>query len=338
MDNINQLKSLLSNPKKITILSHRNPDGDAIGSSLGLYHYLKDSGHDPKVIFPSEYPEFVAWLPAAETCLVHDNEPDLCNQAIEDSEVIFCLDFNGLDRVDPMAKYIKANPAPKVMIDHHLEPEDFAQYMMSIPAASSTCELIYEFMDLMGDASKMTSDIATSLFTGILTDTGSFRYSTRPETFRIAAQLQEAGADVYTIQNMLFNSMEEKVLQLLGHCLANRMILWPEIEAGAIYLTKEDYEKFDIQRGDTEGIVNYLLKMKKVRVAALIKEQPTIIKFSLRSKGDFSVQMVASEYFNGGGHKNASGGYMYGTVKKAIHTFRKAVELHWEKQKSSIHS
>ena len=194
------------------------------------------------------------------------------------------------------------------MIDHHLYPDDFCDYTFSDTSASSTCEMIYDFITGLDEAEKLTIPLGECLYSGILTDTGSFKYSTSSKLFRVVAGLKDMGVDDTMLQNLLFNSLPEKNLRLLGYCLNNCMEILPEYKTGIISLTKEDYEHFDIQRGDTEGIVNYLLMMKEIKLAAFITEQPTIVKISLRSKGDFSVQEIAKKYFRGGGHKNASGG------------------------------
>jgi phosphoesterase RecJ-like protein len=320
MENIAELKALLSIPKTIVITTHRNPDGDAIGSSLGLFHYLNREGHTVRVMAPSEYPSFLAWMPGADDIVIYDIEPERTVELIDKADLIFSLDYNDLERIDKMGEAIRECKAKKVMIDHHLFPEPFADFMLSDTTASSTCELIYDFLELLGAKNKIDPIIAEALFTGILTDTGSFKYSTSPKLFRIVADLVERGVDDVMLQDLIFNSMEEKNLRLLGHCLYNRMEILDEYHTGIITLTKEDYEQYNIQRGDTEGIVNFLLKLKNVRMAAFIHEQPKITKLSLRSKGDFSVQEIAKNHFKGGGHKNASGGASFiglnATVKK----------------------
>ncbi len=322
MNDLIQLKQLLSIPKDIVITSHRNPDGDAIGSSLALYHYLNKGGHTVHVIFPSEYPDFVAWLPDAAKILIHDIEPEDSERFLKRADIIFCLDYNSLERIDKMGEVIMSLNTTTVLIDHHLYPDAFADFSLSDTTASSTCELVYDFIELLNDKELIDLKISQCLYTGILTDTGSFKYSTSPKLFRIVAHLCELGIDNNIIQDLIFNSMEEKGLRLLGHCLINRMEILEEHQTGIISLSREDYEAFDIQRGDTEGIVNYLLKLKNVKVAALITEQPKIIKLSLRSKGDYSVQAIATKYFNGGGHKNASGGAVYGTLQGTVQKFK----------------
>ncbi len=326
MENIKELHSLLQQPKNIVILSHRNPDGDAIGSSLGLYWFLKEYHHHIQVIFPSDYPTFVAWMPDANKIMICDTEKEKSFEKILSADIIFCLDFNALDRIDPMEDVMKKTTAKIVMIDHHMFPENFSEFTLSKTDRSSTCELIYEFIDLLHETEKINQKIADCLYAGMITDTGSFKYNVFPSTMRVAGALLEAGANNDFIQEEIFNSLGEKELRLLGHCLYNRMEIHEELETGIIYLTKEDFETFDIQRGDTEGIVNYILKLKNVRVAAFIKEQPTIIKLSMRSKGDFSVQEIATKYFKGGGHKNASGGYFYGNIENCIDRFKRSVK------------
>jgi len=323
MENIKELKNLLSIPKDIAITSHRNPDGDAIGSSLAVYHYLKRKGHSVSVIFPSEYPDNFAWMPEAEKILIHDIEPEDANNVLRKAEIIFSLDYNALERVDKMGEVIAPLKAKKVLIDHHLYPENFADFVLSDTTASSTCELIYDFLEMLEDKIGIDVTVGECMLTGILTDTGSFKYSTSPKLFKIVAELLERGVNDYVLQDLIFNSVTEKQLRILGHVLDNRMEILPEYKTGIITLTKKDYEHFDIQRGDTEGIVNYLLMMKNVKVAVFIHEQPTIVKISMRSKGDFSVQEICRKYFRGGGHKNASGGASYSSLSATINKFKK---------------
>ncbi len=325
MENISKLKEILSMPKVITILSHRNPDGDALGSSLGLYHYLMGEGHTVNVAFPSDFPGIFSWMKDSDKALIFDLDPEETTSKIKGSDIIFCLDFNALDRIDKMGEVVLEMDVPKVMIDHHLYPEGCADFMLSDTSASSTSELVFDFISLIDKKQKITRTIGECLFTGIVTDTGSFRYATSAKLFRIVADLVDAGVDDYDLQNRIHNSLPEKNIRLLGHCLNNRMEIWPELSAGIITLTKDDYEKFDISRGDTEGIVNYLLMMKKIKVAAFITEQPTIVKLSLRSKGDLNMQKIAKKYFRGGGHKNASGGASFKGLRTTVNTFKKAL-------------
>ncbi len=323
MDQIEELKQILDKPRSIVITSHRNPDGDALGSSLGLFHFLQKMQHNVSIILPSEYPEFLDWLPNAKAVIIYDAYPDTAKKKLKEADVFFSLDYNGLDRIDPMGPIVEELDCKKVMIDHHLYPEDYCDYVLSDTNASSTCELVFDFVELLGKEGLLDKTIANCLYTGILTDTGSFKYATSPKLFRIVSKLMQYGVDNTAIQNRIYNSLDKKKLELLGYCLSERMEILEEFNTGIITLSKEDYDHFDIQRGDTEGIVNYILMLKNVKFAAFITEQPKIIKLSLRSKGDFSVQAIAKKYFNGGGHRNASGGAVYGTLSSTIAKLKK---------------
>lgn len=331
MNDIDKLSEFLAMPRDIVIVAHRNPDGDAIGSSLGLSLYLQRKRHSTKIIFPSEFPNTFNYLPECDHILIHDNEPDTCDVFLDKAEIVFCLDFNSLDRIDKLGLKIHNKNIVKVMIDHHIDPEPFADYMLSEVTASSTCELIYDFMELLGDEKMIDPLIGECLYTGIITDTGSFKYSTSAKLFRIVAALKEVGVDDKKLQDYIFNSIAIKNMRLLGHCLHNRMEIIEDYGVGIIVLNKYDYQNFDIQRGDTEGIVNYLLMMKKIRLGAFITQQPNIIKLSLRSKGDISVQEITRNHFKGGGHKNASGGSFHGPLKSAIEKFKAVLPEYLDK-------
>lgn len=330
-EEIRQLREILSFPKEISIISHRNPDGDAIGSSLGLAGFLRKLGHNVKVIFPSDYPTGYAFLEGISQSVIFDLDPKGAREAVDKSNVIFCLDFNGLDRIDKLGENVQFSKAKKILIDHHLDPEPFTDIEFSETAASSTCELVFKVIDQMGYRDKICPETGECLFTGLITDTGSFRYGTRPYTYEVAAALKELGVDDYKLADKIFNSQKEKHLRLLGHCLANRMEVMKDYGVGIMYLTRKDYADFDIQRGDTEGIVNYMLMMEDIKVAAFVLEQPSIIKISLRSKGDISVQEIAQKYFNGGGHKNAAGGGVYASLQDIIDKVKKVMPLYLPK-------
>ena len=330
--NIQEVKVLLSSPKKIVITSHRNPDGDAIGSSLALYHYLKLYGHTINIIFPSEFPPIFEWMPDSNLITIFDFEIPKATELIYNTDIIFVLDYNALDRVDKMGDLMRPlKHVVKIMIDHHREPEPFVDYMLSDITASSTSELIYDFIHLLGDGEKLNNTIGDCIYTGIVTDTGSFKFSTSPKLYRTVAGLLELGVKDYYLQDLINNCLPEKNLRLLGHALYNRMEIFEEYHVGIIYLSKKDYEHFNIQRGDTEGIVNTMMMLKSVRLACFITEQPTIVKLSLRSKGDFNVQEFCRDHFNGGGHKNASGGYSYSGLKVTIDKFKNLLPKYKDK-------
>ncbi len=324
------LKQLIHQPQNVAILSHRNPDGDAIGSSLAMRHYLDQYGHTVHVLFPSEFPEEFEALPGADDILVWDIHTEECKHVLRNKNLFIYLDFNALNRIDKMGDFVKDLPGKRIMLDHHLYPDQIADFTYSEPEASSTCELVYRFIDGIGDNQKINPTVGKCIFTGLVTDTGSFRHATNANVYRIAADLVDRGVDDTGVQDMIFNSQKEKNLRLLGHCLANRMEYMPEYRTALIWLSKKDYEIYNIQRGDTEGIVNYMLSIKDVRLAAFIHNQPTVVKLSLRSKGNFDVQEICKRHFNGGGHKNAAGAYSHDSLKATIQKFKDLLPLYKE--------
>ena len=319
---IDLLKLKLSVPSDIVIITHRNPDGDALGSSLAVAQLMNKMMHQVVVVSPSEYPSSFNFLKGIDEMVIFDIEPEVVYEKIKRADIIFCLDFNALDRVDKIGPSILESRAYKILIDHHLDPEGFADYELSDTEASSTCELVYQFIETIGETRTLDVPIAHALMTGIITDTGSFHYATNANTYAIAGKLKELGMDDYMLNDYIYNTKSEKQLRLLGHCLANRMEIIPEYATGIIALTKSDFEEFQIGRGDTEGIVNYILTIKGIKIAVLIMEQPTIVKLSLRSKGEYSVQEIARNHFNGGGHKNAAGGSAYATLDAIVHRLK----------------
>lgn len=322
MDQIQQVIQYLTVPRNIVILSHRNPDGDAIGSSLALSFALNKMRHKVEIVLPSECPPIFNYLEDIHKISIFDLDQNGCRAKIEQADTIFCLDFNGLDRIDKLGEKVSFSKAKKIMIDHHLDPEPFADFEFCDVEASSTSELVYKFLVDIGQKHLIDIKTGEALFTGLITDTGSFKYNTRAYTYEVAGALKQIGVDDYSLQNAIFNVLKEKNLRLLGHCLANRMEVIPQYNTALIYLTKQDYIDFDIQRGDTEGIVNYMLMLETVNLAAFITEQPSIIKISLRSKGDLDVQSICNKHFNGGGHKNASGGSAYAKLDDIVTKFK----------------
>jgi len=332
LPDINAVRELFATPKRIVILSHRNPDGDAIGASLALRGYLELDGHEVQVVFPSDWPAMYGFLKGVHDIVIYDRERERALNAVKNAQIIFLLDLNSIDRVDEMGPAVIQSSAPRLLIDHHLEPEDIADWSLSDSSASSTSELLYEFLRMLGETHRLTKDIAEALFTGIITDTGSFKFSTNPRVFRICAELKEKGVDDYRLQNLIYNSLTEKQLKLIGHCLANRLELLTEYRTGIIHLTQEDFKEFGIGRGDTEGIVNYILMVRNMRIAAFITDQNNVIKLSFRSKGNISVQELAREYFGGGGHRNAAGGSSKKSLQEVIHEFKQILPVYLEKQ------
>lgn len=332
MQNFEQLKDLLSTPKRIVITSHANPDGDALGSSLGLYHYLKKQGHKITVIMPTEMPQFLSWMKDFDNVLVYENTRTFSTQILKQAELIFALDYNGLGRIEGMGSLVGNSKAYKVMIDHHIDPDDFCHAMLSDVTASSTCQLVYEFIEMMGDLDQLDTDILNALYVGILTDTGGFRYATSARLFRIVANMLEKGVDNNKLTDLVFNAYTVKSFNLLAYCISDRLEILDEYNTGIITISYADHRKYNIQRGDLEGVVNFILKIRKMRCAALITERRDIVKLSLRSKGDFSVQKICSEHFNGGGHKNASGGASKKPFQEVIQQFKEVIQNQYKEE------
>ncbi|WP_370478038.1 DHH family phosphoesterase [Tamlana flava] len=320
---IASIKQLLATKKKIVIVPHKNPDGDAIGSTLGLYLYLLKRNHDVQVIVPNDFPSFLKWIPGSDSILRHDSQTKMCNDLIADADIIFTLDFNALHRTDQMEQVLAESKGIKIMIDHHQAPDDYALYIYSNVRMSSTCEMVYYFIDMLGDIDLIDKDIATCLYVGIMTDTGSFRFSsTSSTTHNVVAHLMEKGADNAEIHNNIYDSNSCERLQLLGCALSNLVVI-PESRTAYITLSQEELNRFNYKKGDTEGVVNYGLSIEGIVLAAIFIEdkQEGIIKISLRSKGNFSVNEMSRAHFNGGGHINAAGGKSYLSLKDTVEKF-----------------
>lgn len=310
MLDIASLKELLSQPKQIVITTHHKPDGDAMGSSLGLYNYLIQKGHHVKLITPSDYPMFLHWLPNNLEVMVYTEKPEESRECIANADFIFCLDFNALSRINQMSEPVREAKAKKVMIDHHLDPEDFDDYRYWSINACATAQLVYDFIvKAMDERDLINKDVATCLYTGIMTDSGSFRFpNTTSAVHHIVADLIENGAENWRIHQLVYDNFSHSRLKFLGHCLLNKLEVLEEFNTAFITVSKEELEKFDIITGDTEGVVNYALSINGIRLAALIIERPDRVKLSLRSTGDFPANEICKRYFNGGGHRNAAGG------------------------------
>ncbi|MEO6904507.1 MAG: bifunctional oligoribonuclease/PAP phosphatase NrnA [Bacteroidia bacterium] len=306
---IKEIKALLEKPKKIVIVTHWSPDGDAMGSSLGLYNYLIQKKHTVTVITPNDYPPFLFWLPGNKKVIDFSLKTKVAKIAVSKADIIFCLDFNSLKRIDILGIEVAKAKAVKLIIDHHQQPDDFANYLLHDVKVSSTCELVYDFMDLMGDQKLLNKNIATCLYTGIMTDTGSFRYpSTTAKTHQLVAQLINAGAENGEIHDKIYDNNKENRLRLLGYCLAEKLTVLSEYQTAFFSLRADELTRYNYTKGDTEGIVNYALSISGIRFAAFFVERDNEIKISFRSKGDFDVNLFARKNFSGGGHANAAGG------------------------------
>ena len=310
LKDINAVGNLLSKPQQIVIVPHKNPDGDAIGSTLALWHYLKNKGQEVHIIAPNDYPKFLKWMPGHEQILNFEKENSQAKALIEQATLIFTLDFNHLGRIGQMESALTESQASFVMIDHHQAPSDYAEYMYSDVTMSSTCEMIYNFIEFLGDDDKITPEMAICMYTGIMTDTGSFKYSsTTSRTHKVVAALIDKGAENTRAHNLVYDTNTPSRLHLLGCALKNLVIL-EEYHTAYISLSQDELEAYDYQKGDTEGFVNYGLTLHGIYFAVIFIEnrEEGIVKISFRSEGDFSVNEFARNHFNGGGHTNAAGG------------------------------
>ncbi|OOQ58669.1 DHH family phosphoesterase [Mucilaginibacter pedocola] len=324
MLDLTALAELLAQPKKIVITTHHKPDGDAMGSSLGLYNYLVQLGHHARVIAPTDYPDFLAWLPGNEEVIIYTENTEASAVLIAEADIIFCLDFNSLSRINQMGELVGASSAYKVMIDHHLEPQDFDDYRYWNINACATAQLVYTFIaNELGHREYINKDVATCLYTGILTDSGSFRLpNTTSDVHRIVAELIDCGAVNWRIHELIYNSASENRLRFLGHCLANCLEILPEYNTAIIAVNKADLEKFDVNTGDTEGVVNYALSIASIKLGAFIVERKDMVKLSLRSKEEFPANEICKKYFNGGGHRNAAGGQSGESFEATVEKFK----------------
>ncbi len=318
---IEEIKVLLATRKNIVIVTHKNPDGDAMGSALGMYNYLIRKNHKVKVITPNGYPSFLEWLPGNDKVIEHSESPEKAEAHIKKAEIIFCLDFNALSRIGDVGGLVKKAKAVKVLIDHHPQPEKFARYIHHSRKSSSTAQMVFDFIVLMGDKKLINRKSANCLYTGIMTDTLNFRVgTTTAHTHQITSELIEAGAQNTIAFAKVFDANSEDRVRLLGYSL-QKMKVFKEFHAAFISLSSSELKKFNFQKGDTEGLVNYPLSIDGVRFSALFTEAKGEIRISFRSKGNFDVNKFARRNFNGGGHSNAAGGESKTTLDAAVLAF-----------------
>ncbi len=319
---VNAIQYYLANVQDILIVTHFNPDGDAIGSSLALFHYLSNSGYHVNVVVPNDYPEFLYWLPGNKTIIIDEKNHEMALSSISRAELIFFLDFNVMDRTQQLEKVFKDTDTPKILIDHHPRPEDFANVTISTTEVSSTSELLYELLIRLGGEKSIDKTIAACLYTGIMTDTGSFSYnSSLPETYYVVSKLIEQGIDKDKIYWKVYDKYSSDRMRLLGYCLYQKLRVFYEYGAAYISITSDELHRFNYRPGDSEGFVNYPLSIKGIMFSVIFIEKEDHVKISFRSKGDFQANAFATEHFNGGGHKNAAGGYSELSLEKTLEKF-----------------
>ncbi len=330
-DQLQETKRQIERAQKIVITTHLSPDGDALGSSLALYHYLRNRGKDVRVIVPNAFPYFLKWMNGTDNIIVNTYIPDVAERLIKNADLIFCLDFNILKRIGDLREHVEHSSAKKILIDHHLSPGAIFDVIISYSHISSTSEIIFRLLLQLGDFDKMDTVIAECIYTGMMTDTGVFTYnSNNPEIFEIISLLIKKGIDRDLIYKNVFNNYSEDRFRLLGFALSQRMRVYPEFRAALIYLSKEDQKDFILSKGDTEGFVNIPLSIKNIIFTVFIREDDQLVKISLRSQGSFPCNEFAADFFNGGGHLNASGGEFHGKIEDSITLFEKGLEKYNE--------
>lgn len=328
MENISTFKALLSSPKNIVITVHQRPDGDALGTGLGLAALLKKLGHHAQVIAPTAYPAFLNWMPGASAVIISaKGQQEKATELLNKADVIFCVDFPTLNRLNEMEPVVRSATATKVVIDHHPTPEVFGDLVFRDTKAASTTELLYEMIEALGYQDLVNQDIAECLYTGLMTDTGSFKHTnTTAKTHLVAASLIRHGADVTKVSRLIYDNNPLNKLEFLGFALNQRFVVLKEYKTAYFVIHAEDYEKYQLETGDTEGLVDYALSVQGIVFAAAIKEKKGAVRLSLRSSGPIPVNLWAQEYFDGGGHTNAAGGTSYLSLEETVAKFESLVK------------
>ncbi len=324
-----ELRELVGLSSNIVIICHVSPDGDAVGSSLALRHVLNSLGKSAVVVTPDLLPKNLLWLPGAKEISVFTRDETKVKRLFESADLVFCLDFNDVKRIDRVASTLVDSKAKKVLIDHHLFPENFADLVFSRPESSSTCFLLYELMKVVGWGRHINRAVATCIYTGMMTDTGNFSYnSNQPELYLAIADLIGKGIDKDRIYSIVCNSNTVNRLRLNAHAVSENLRVYPEHRAALITLSTEELNRFKYEKGDTESLVNTPLSVPEIVYSVFFREEKNYIKVSTRSKGEFPVNKICEVHFNGGGHKNASGGEFYGTMEQAIEKFESIMEFY----------
>ena len=331
-DQVAQLSHLISDAKNIIITCHKSPDGDAIGSTLGWAEYLRSIGKEPTIIVPDQYPDFLSWIPNTEKIVRYDKHPEKCDMIFKIADLVFCLDYNTTSRVDEMEKALVSSTAPKVLIDHHLDPDVPAVLTISHPDLSSTCELVFRIVWQLDGFNRLSKQFAIPIYCGMMTDTGGFLYnSTRSEIYFIIGELLTKHIDKDKIYRNVYHNYSESRIRLMGFVMYEKLVYLPESHAAYYSLTRQEQKRFHFIKGDAEGLVNIPQQIKGLKLSISLREdtdKPNIVWVSLRSVDDFPCNKMAEEFFNGGGHLNASGGRINGTMEEAIATVNQAIKAY----------
>ena len=330
------MDQLISDANTVLVVCHKSPDGDAIGSTLGWAEYMRLRGKDVTVIVPDQYPDFLKWLPNTDKIVRYDKHTEKCDMLFKIADLVFCLDFNTPSRVDEMQQTLVNSSAKKVLIDHHLKPDVPADLVVSQPEASSTCELVFRIVWQMGAFADLGKAFAVPVYCGMMTDTGGFTFnSNRPEIFQIISELLTKHIDKDRIYRNVFHNYSENRLRLTGYVLYEKLVYMPEYHAAYYSLTRDELKRFNYIKGDTEGLVNMPQQIKGLKLSISLREdtEKNVVWVSLRSVDDFPCNQMAEEFFNGGGHLNASGGKVEGTIEEAIEITKKAISAYENKLK-----
>lgn len=334
-EQVEAARQLILQATRVVILTHMSPDGDAMGSSLAMRHFLEAQGKQVAVIVPNAFPDFLAWLPKANEHIIYETSREQADLLMEQAELVICTDFNEPKRIGSLGDKLLTLSCKKIMIDHHLHPSSFPDLTISYPASPSTCELVFRLITRLSDDGQLSTDIATCIYTGMMTDTGNFSFNSNyPEMYKIVGELVAAGVNKDEIYNRVFNAYSADRMRLMGYCLYQKMKIFPEYHTALIYLSRKELYRFNFKSGDAEGIVNLPLQIKDIHYSCFMREDKvnptekklangskTKIKISLRSQGDRPVNIFAKDIFDGGGHANASGGEYYGPLPEAVQQF-----------------
>lgn len=334
---VKQVIEAIHTSRSIIITTHLSPDGDAMGSSLALCHFLRRNGKQVRIIVPNSFPYFLKWMDGSSEVEVYDYNPAAGQRLLASADLIFCLDYNIIKRVGSMGAYLEKSPAKKVLIDHHLLPGDGFDIAISHPEISSTCELLFRLFHQAGEYENLDKQEAEAMYCGMMTDTGGFTYNSNdPEIYEIISLLLRKGVDKDAIYSKVFHNYSESRFRLLGFTLSQRMEVYPKLHSALLHLSLEDQANFPFNKGDTEGFVNYPLSIKDIIFSTFIREEKELIKLSFRSQHSFPCNEFAADFFNGGGHLNASGGEFYGSFEEAVKTYHEGLKQYKEKIKKAF--
>lgn len=323
---VTAIKSLLDKSQRIVITSHQNPDGDAVGSALGWYHVLRNEKYKVSVILPDRFPDFLKWIPGSEHITFYDTDADQAQLLMEQADLVFCLDYNHINRTGELQGLLASCKAEKILIDHHPEPDSDFAVSYSDTTASSTAQMVVELTNALNFEGSINLDAALCLYSGILTDTGSFRFSsTSAKTHLIAAQLIDVGIDGSLVHSKIFDTNSEDRLKLTGFALSEKMTVLKNLKTAYFVLTKEELQRYNYKKGDTEGLVNYGLAIEGIEVSVIFMEHETDVRMSFRSFGNIPINNLAKKYFNGGGHKNAAGGRSTDSLTEILQLFNQVL-------------